>query len=201
MALQTIAPLAIVLEEAFMNLLKYILLTLLVLLTLFNLYSLTIGRKKKKQAVANFKQILADLENKTFKEMKKRQLNFSEKRGYINDFNEGILLTFDYENEKIGITLKDKFYLIPFADILSCTENHDTLENGKWTNIRVELETKEQFITLLFGSREWRPKSTLAKFILDDTKEFCSLINKLGEEDRSPEHEEPEEEKEEEEKE
>ena len=41
----------------------------------------------------------------------------------------------------------------------------------------------------------------MAKFILDDTKEFCSLINKLGEEGQSPEHEEPEEEKEEEEEE
>lgn len=166
------------LRRHFMNLLQYILLTFLVLLTLFNLYSLTIGRKRKKRAVASFKQTLADLENKTFKEMKKRNLNFSEKHGYINDLNEGILLTFDHEKKKAGITLKDAFYLIPFDDILSCTAKHDTLDNGKWTNISVELETNEQVITLLFGSRSWKPNTTLAKFILDDSKEFCSLVNK-----------------------
>lgn len=176
-----------------MNLLKYILLVFLVLLTLFNLYSLTIGRKKKKQAVAKFKQTLAELENKTFKEMKKRSLHFSEKHGYINDLNEGILLTFDYEKEKIGITLKDAFYLIPFDDLLSCKESHDTQESGKWTNIRVELETKEQIITLLFGSRSWKPSSSLAKFILSDAQEFCSLVNRRSERDQD-QKEEPEQE-------
>ncbi len=172
-----------------MNLLQYILLTLLVPLTLFNLYSLTIGRKKKKQAVASFKQTLADLENKTFKEMKKRQLHFSEKHGYINDLNEGILLTFDYEKEKMGITLKDAFYLISFADIINCKEQYDILESGRWTNISVELETKDQFITLLFGSKIWKPSSSLAKFILSDVQEFCSLVNKVRCNDGQPEGE------------
>ena len=170
-----------------MNLLQYVLLAFLVLLTLFNLYVLTIGRKKKKQAVAKFKQTLTELENKTFKEMKKRQLHFSEKHGYINDLNEGILLTFDHEKRKMGITLKDAFYLIPFDDVLSCTAKHDTLDDGKWTNITVELETKEQIITLLFGSRSWKPSSNLAKFILDDSKEFSSLVNKYCKEEKESE--------------
>ena len=160
-----------------MNLLQYVLLVFLVLLTLFNLYYLIIGRRKKKQAVAAFKQTLAELENKTFKEMKNRQLHFSEKHGYINDQNAGILLTFDHEKRKMGITLKDEFYLIPFDKVLSCTNKHDTLDNGKWTNISVELETEDQIITLLFGSRSWKPNSTLAKFILEDSEEFCTLVN------------------------
>jgi hypothetical protein len=137
--------------------------------------------------VAKFKQTLAELENKTFKEMKKRQLHFSEKHGYINDLNEGILLTFDHEKRKMGITLKDAFYLIPFDDVLSCTAKHDTLDDGKWTNITVELETKEQIITLLFGSRSWKPSSNLAKFILDDSKEFSSLVNKYCKEEKESE--------------
>lgn len=168
-----------------MNLFQYVLLAFLVLLTLFNLYALTIGRKKKKQAVAKFKQTLAELENKTFKEMKKRQLHFSEKHGYINDLNEGILLTFDHEKKKMGITLKDAFYLFNFADVFNCTAKHDTLDSGKWTNILVELETKEQVITLLFGSRSWKPNSSLAKFILDDSKEFSNLVNKYCREDQA----------------
>lgn len=161
-----------------MTLLQYVLLTFLVLLTMFNLYSLTIGRKKKKKAVASFKQTLAELENKTFKEMKKRNLFFSEKHGYINDLNEGILLIFDHEKKKLGITLKDAFHLFDFDEVIGCTPNHDTLDTGKWTNITVEIETKEQVLTLLFGSRAWKPNSTLAKFILDDSKEFCSLVNR-----------------------
>ena len=161
-----------------MNLLTSILMVFLVLLTIFNLYSLTIGRKKKKQAVTGFKQTLAELENITFKEMKKRQLHFSEKHGYINDLGAGILLTFDHEKKKMGITLKDQFYLINFDDVLTCTSKHDVLENGKLTNITVELETNEQIITLLFGSRSWKSTSTLAKFILKDCEEFCTLVNK-----------------------
>ncbi len=163
-----------------MNFLKYVLFVFLILLTVFNIYTLTIGKKKKKLATAAFKQTLAYLENKTFNEMKKHKLHFSEKHGYINDLNEGILLTFDYEKKMMGITLKEAFYLIPFDDILSCRERHDTLENGKWTNISVELETKEQFLTLLFGSRSWKPSSTLAKFILADAQEFCTLVNNVG---------------------
>jgi len=172
-----------------MNLMQYVLLIFLVLLTLVNLYALTIGRKKKKQAVANFKQTLSELENKTFKEMKKRQLHFSEKHGYINDLNEGILLTFDHDKRKIGITLKDAFYLIGFDDVLRCTAEHNTLDNGKWTNITVELETNKQVITLLFGSRNWKPTSSLAKFILADSKEFSTLVNKYckGEQDSEEE--------------
>ncbi|MDY0290068.1 MAG: hypothetical protein RBR15_14680 [Sphaerochaeta sp.] len=166
-----------------MNLLQYVLLAFLVLLTLFNLYTLTIGRRKKKQAVASFKQTLAELENKTFKEMRKRQLNFSEKHGYINDLNEGILLTFDHGKKKVGITLKDAFYLIPFDSVLACKALYDTLDNGKWTNITVELETKDQVITLLFGSRSWKPKSTLGTFILADAQEFCSLVTKYCKEE------------------
>ncbi len=176
-----------------MNLFQYVLLAFLVLLTLFNLYALTIGRKKKKQAVANFKQTLAELENKTFKEMKKRQLHFSEKHGYINDLNEGILLTFDHEKKKMGITLKDAFYLINFDEVLNCTAKHDTLDSGKWTNITVELETTKQVITLLFGSRSWKPTSTLAKFILDDSKELSTLVNTYcieGQESENPKMEE-----------
>jgi len=161
-----------------MKLLQYVFLALLVLLTLFNLYSLTFGRKKRKKAVSNFKQTLAELENKAYKEMKKRQLFFSEKHGYINDLNEGILLTFDHEKKKVGITLKEAFYLINFDDVLTCTSKHDVLENGKLTNITVELETNEQIITLLFGSRSWKSTSTLAKFILKDCDEFCTLVNK-----------------------
>lgn len=163
-----------------MNLLQSILLGVLVLLTVFNIYNLTIGRKKRKQAKEAYQRTLAELENKTYKEMKKRQLNFSEKHGYINDLSDGILLTFDYENEKMGLTLKDAFYLIPFSEITGCIEKHEVLEDGKWTNIRVELTTEKQVITLPFGSQAWKPTSTLASFILSDTEEFCSLVNNRG---------------------
>lgn len=170
-----------------MNLLQSVILVALVLLTLFNLYALTIGRKKKKQAVALYQKTLADLEVKTFAEMKKRQLFFSEKHGYINDLNEGILLTFDHEKKKMGITLKDAFYLIPFSDVVSCTASHTTLDNGKWIDIIVQLETEKQVITLLFGAKSWKSNSTLANFILSDTKEFCTLVTKYCIEKEEPE--------------
>ena len=160
----------------FSKVFEYILMFALILLTLFNLYALTAGKKKKKNSVALYKQTLTTLENKAFEEMKKNKISFDEKHGYINDLNEGILLTFDNAKRMMGITLKDAFYLIPFSEVLSCTSKHDTLENGKFTQFTVEVETQDSIITLLFGSRPWREKSTFAQFILADTQEFCSLV-------------------------
>lgn len=186
-ALQTSGALAIVIMEAFMTITQYILVTLLVLLTLFNLYNLTLGRKKKSKATKDFKQTLAELEHQTYKEMKKRSLLFTEKHGYINDTGAGILLTFDHKKEIMGITLKDEFYAIPYNQVLSCTPLYDTLENKKWTNIRVELETEDLILTLQFASKPWRANSSLARFIVGDSEELCSFVTRYCIEGERPE--------------
>ena len=155
---------------------QYFLLILLIGITALNFYALTVGRKKKKQAHANYQQTLRLLEQRAFEKMQEHKVHFDEKQGYINDLSEGCLLTFDTKKKMVGITLKDDFYLFSYDEFISCKQTYETLENNKLANISVEIETKDSFITLIFGSKAWKAKSYLGKFLLSDSKEFCSLL-------------------------
>jgi hypothetical protein len=168
------------------SIIQYVLLVLLVAITLLNIYALTVGKKKKQQATANYKQTLRDLELKAYDLMKEHKLSFDEKHGYINDSGSGILLTFDNEKQMAGITLSDEFYLFPFSDFVDCKQTYETLQNKKLSNISVEIETKDSIITLLFGLKAWRPNSYLGKFLLSDTQEFCTILKRQCEKIKSP---------------
>ncbi len=161
---------------SFTKILEYILFIALILLTLFNFYILTVGRKKKQRGEADFRKILATLENKTFEEMKRNHLDFGEKHGYINDSGQGIFLAFDQKKKMLGITILEEFYLIPYDEVLSCEVKNDTLPKDKITNIRVELETKDSRISFAFGKKVWKEKSHLGTFLLSDAKEFCAFV-------------------------
>ncbi|NCC65575.1 MAG: hypothetical protein EOM15_13060, partial [Spirochaetia bacterium] len=107
------------------SIIQYVLLAFLVAITLLNLYALTVGKKKKQQATANYQQTLRDLELKAYDLMQKHKLSFDEKHGYINDSGSGILLTFDTKNRMVGITLSDEFYLFPFSDFIDCKQKYE----------------------------------------------------------------------------
>ena len=158
------------------QLFQYLLLFLLIGFTALNFYALTVGRKKKKQAHANYKQTLRLLEQRAYEKMQEHNVHFDEKQGYMNDLSEGILLTFDTKKKMVGITLKDAFYLFAYADFVSCKQTYETVDKNKLANISVEIETKDSIITLVFGSKSWKATSYLGKFLLSDTKEFCSLL-------------------------
>ncbi|ADY14789.1 hypothetical protein [Sphaerochaeta globosa] len=162
----------------FTTTIQYLLLALLALFTLFNIYSLTTGKKKRKLAAANYQQTLRSLEQKAYELMQQKKLKFDVKQGYINDLNEGILLTFDTKHRMVGIVLKDAEYLFSYEEFVSCKQTYETLENKKISNISVEIETKDSIISLLFGSKAWKPNSYLGKFLLSDSKELCTLLEK-----------------------
>ncbi|MEA4865718.1 MAG: hypothetical protein VB088_10020 [Sphaerochaeta sp.] len=164
--------------------LQYLLLALLAVVTIFNFYALTIGKKKRNRAKANYQQTLRSLEQKAFELMQQHKLKFDIKQGYINDLNDGILLTFDTKKRMVAVVLKDAEYLFGYDEFISCSQHYETLENNKISNITVEIETKDSIISLLFGSKAWKPKSYLGKFLLSDSKEFCTLLERycLGKE-------------------
>lgn len=161
---------------SFTSILQYFFLVLLILVTLANFYSLTFGKKRKQQGKTLYQQTLRQLQEKARDEMKTWKLSFEEQRGYFNDANEGILLAFDNKAQVVGIILKDSFFHFAYADLVSCTRHYDTLTNKKITNIHVVVETKEEYITLLFGTRSYKPNSYLGKFILEDSQEFCTFL-------------------------
>lgn len=155
---------------------QYLLLVLLAAVTVLNIYALTVGKKKKQQASVNYQQTLRNLEQRAFELMKEHKLSFDEKHGYINDIGAGILLAFDNEKKMVGITLAEDFYLFGFSDYISCKQKYETLENKKLSNISVEIDTQDSIITLVFGSKAWKPTSYLGKFLLSDTQEFCTIL-------------------------
>lgn len=162
----------------FSTIIQYLLLALLALLTVFNIYSLTTGKKKRKLAAANYQLTLRALEQKAYELMKQKNLKFEAKQGYINDLNDGILLTFDTKNKVAAVVLKDAEYVFNFDEFVSCSQHYETLENKKISNITVEIETKDSIISLLFGSKQWKPNSYLGKFLISDSKEFCTLLER-----------------------
>ncbi|HCU30050.1 MAG TPA: hypothetical protein DIC57_05310 [Sphaerochaeta sp.] len=162
----------------FTTILQYLLLALLAVVTLFNFYSLTVGKKKRNQAKINYQQTLSALERKAFELMKQKNLKFDVKQGYINDLNDGILLTFDTTHKTVAVVLKDAEYLFGYDEFISCTQHYETLENNKISTITVEIETKDSIISLLFGSKAWKPNSYLGKFLISDSREFCTLLER-----------------------
>lgn len=159
-----------------MNILQYLLLALLVIVTAANLYALTIGKKKNRnRAATNYRLTLQKLGVRTNELMKEHGYNFDDRHGYINDIGDGILLCFDTKKQVVGITLAEEFYHFPYADFVSCKQDYEMLEN-KLSNISVVIETNDAIITLVFGSKAWRRKSYLGKFLLQDSKEFCIIL-------------------------
>ena len=160
----------------FPKIIQYILFAALILLTVFNFYALTTGRKKKLKGEETFKKILRDLENKTFVEMKKNHISFDEKHGYINDANQGFFLSFDSKKRKMGIATNDEFFLLDYDEVVSCEVKSDPLAKGLVTNVRIELETKDDQLVFVFGTKEWKPKSRWGAFLLSDAQEFCNFV-------------------------
>jgi hypothetical protein len=76
----------------------------------------------------------------------------------------------------MAITLKDAFHVLPLSDVQACSVQHDE-SKGKYSNIRVEIKTADKVITIVFGTRPWRPKSMLGKMVIDEATEFCNLVN------------------------
>jgi CYTH domain-containing protein len=73
--------------------------------------------------------------------------------------------------------LAEEFYHFPYADFVSCKQNYET-QGNKLSHISVIVETNDAIITLVFGSKAWRRKSYLGKFLLQDSKEFCTIMER-----------------------
>ena len=158
-----------------MSTLEIILILGLIPITAFNIYYFTIGRKKKQAREQYCRQIISELERKTIAEMEKNHLQFDEKQAFINDAGEGVQLSFSNDRGQMAITLKEAFHWMHFSDVKGCTVRHDEA-NGKYSNIRVEIKTTKKVITIVFGTRAWRPKSFVGKLVLENAMEFCNLV-------------------------
>jgi hypothetical protein len=155
---------------------EILLLILLIPITAFNIYYLTIGKKKKQAATQQYRQTFSELERKTIAEMEKSNLKLDEKQAFLNDAGQGVQLSFSKESKQMAITMKDAFHLIPFSDVQPCSVQHDE-SNGKYSNIRVEIKTTDKVITIAFGTMAWRPKSFLGRMIIENATDFCNLVN------------------------
>ncbi len=151
-----------------------ILLIVLIPLTAFNLYILVL-RKRKKAATRAYQQVFSELELKAAAEMEKRNLDLDEKQAFLNDAGQGILISFNGESGMMAVTLKDAFHVMPASDVKGCHVRYDEA-NGKYSRIRVEIETSGMPIIFVFGTGEWRPKSALGEMIMEEAREFCNRI-------------------------
>jgi hypothetical protein len=155
---------------------EIILLIALIPITAFNVYYLTIGKKKKQAASQHIRQTFSELESKTIAEAEKSNIKFNDKQNFLNDALQGVLLSFSTKSRQMAITLKDAFHLIPFGDVRACSVQHDE-SNGMYSNIRVEIKTTDKVITIVFGTRAWKPKSLMENKIMEEATEFCNLVN------------------------
>ena len=155
---------------------EIILLIVLIPFTAFNIYNLTLGKKKGRAAAQHYRQVFSELENKTIAEMEKYNLKFDKKQAFLNDAGQGVQLSFSKESRKMALTLKDVFHVIPFSDVQACSVQNDEL-NGKYSNIRVEIKTTDKIIPIVFGTMPRRPKSMMGKMVIEEATEFCNLVN------------------------
>jgi hypothetical protein len=155
---------------------QYIVLFALALLTALNFYTLTRGRKKRKEGEEHFRKVFEELERKTDREAEAHGLSLDDRHGYLNDAGKGYFLSFDGERRMVGITTEEDFLAIPYDKVRSCTVCSEPLKNGKHTDIRVELETTEETLRFVFGTKQWNPKSHLGAFLFSDADQFRDFV-------------------------
>ncbi|HZJ88359.1 MAG TPA: hypothetical protein VFC80_04325 [Sphaerochaeta sp.] len=169
-----------------MSILQLILFAVLIPLTLFNFYFFTIGRKKRSRSQAEYQQILAKIERQAMEISKQAQLPFETQLRFLNDASQGILLAFDSVGELVGVFFDGSHHLFYRKDFLKAKQRWDQVDAKRITNISVEIETTEEVLTVIFGTKAYRPNSYLGKFILEDTQDFCTRINEhLGDRAKS----------------
>lgn len=158
------------------SIIQYLLLVLLAAFTLFNFYNFTVGKKRRKAANSTYKHTLALLEQDAMAVVKKKKVAFETKVGYINDQNQGILLTFDTAHELVGIFLAGEHHIIRADEFVSAIRRFEQSGQKKITNIVVDVETTTSILTVSFATRAYRPTGYLGKFILQDSEEFAARI-------------------------
>ncbi len=160
-----------------MSTFQLILFVVLVPLTVFNIYSLTVGRKKRKTADVKYQQILVEIEKQALSIAKREKLPFETQMRFLNDANQGILLAFDKKGELAGVFFDGSYHLFYQKNFLGAQQTWEVVNEKHITNISVKIETTEEVLTVIFGTRTYRPRSYLGKFILKDSNEFCTAIN------------------------
>jgi len=158
-----------------MSIISSIILFLLIIITLFNLYAQTIGKKRKDEGMKQYKKEAADLESLAWKEMQERNLKFDEKHLYLNDKGQGILLVFDNTQKKLALFMRDACTIFPFSDLETC-EVKKNADKGKIWNIRVDITTADTIYTYMFGETKRSSKSYFSRFIQKDATEFRDVI-------------------------
>lgn len=159
-----------------MKIVQYILLVLLAALTIFNFYYFTVGRKRKNAAKVQYQQTLGIIERQAVTIVKREKLPIATQMGYLNDRNQGILLTFDKAGEMAAIFLDGEHHIITSDQFVKASQHYDEDGPNKITNVTVEVETTDSLLSLSFGDGSYRPSSYLGKFILEDSKDFCDRL-------------------------
>ncbi len=159
-----------------MKIIQYILLVLLAALTVFNFYYFTVGRKRKGMAKAQYQQTLGIIERQAVAIVKREILPIETQMGYLNDRNQGILLTFDKAGQMAAIFLDGEHHIITADQFVKASQRYDQDGPKKITNVTVEVETVDSLLSLNFGGGSYRPTSYLGKFILEDSKDFCDRL-------------------------
>lgn len=155
---------------------KYIILTILVILTILNIYSFTFGRKQKKKNAKQLEILRNSLEKKSVKILKSNKVKTSSKHFFVSDINEGFLLIFDNQNKLFMViteTGTEKFYC---KDVLECkTEIYK--EDKYLLSSETIVKTESGDTEFVFGSVKRKSKSIFGQFIVDTTHQFTNLIN------------------------
>lgn len=155
---------------------KYIILVLLLFVTIINIYSITLGKKKK-----NYNELLVNnlkmLIEKRYIEIV-NTIGFIESKRYffVSDCNKGFLLAFDSTNHIFIIITETNYNIFKSNEVHFC--NKSISKEGKYLlQSKAVISTESDNVEIIFGSKKRKSSSILGKFIIDSTTHFSKLIN------------------------
>lgn len=157
----------------------YIILIILLMFTLLNFYAQIVSKRKRKVGEAQFKALAARMERVAYEEMRRRHITFDEKRHYVNDKDQGILLCADNARQLLGLVIDGDFTLIPFDAIKEAKCVVHYLDDAKkhYDSIDLVLDTKDETMTIHFATKHYRTKGFFGDFMLKNSEDCAFLIN------------------------
>lgn len=155
---------------------KYILLIILILITLINIYSFTYGRKIKKNNEQQLNFLKITLEKKSKEILKSKKITASSKHFFVSDIDEGFLLIFDKINNLFVVITETGYDIFYSKDVIEC-KNIINKEGKFLLTSKSIISTNLGDTEFVFGEKKRKSSTILAKFIIDTTQQFTSLID------------------------
>lgn len=148
----------------------YILLTVLLLFTLFNIYATATKKKREKFNEAKYNALFAPLEEKIIKNSKEWKDNPTLR--IVSDSESGIIIVRDDKRKMCALSWDYGLKIFSFSEYKSSEINEDS------TKLTVTLSLEEEDMSFILNSGKYK-KKYISSTIKEEAKSMVEFLSKI----------------------